>query len=133
MRESEDYQYSLPAQVINGLVRGIKLCLDVYILTLFGVIFKFFARMKVKKLAHRGEVLTTFHQFIIGLVITVASFQAYRCLWGFISGVLSLTNIDHTYEYKAQFVLHTFFINPSMDFVTFISILYLFYCLYLAN
>jgi hypothetical protein len=45
--------YSLTAQLINGVIRLAKLALDVFIMTIFVVQFKFFVDLKKHKLANQ--------------------------------------------------------------------------------
>jgi hypothetical protein len=90
--------------------------------------------MKLRKLKSTfDDDLSTFNYFIIATVLTVTTLQSYRQLWNFLEGVLSFTSVGTQTWFQTQFIVHTFFINPFMDVLTVLSMLYLFYCLYLAS
>lgn len=133
MRQSFNRDPSMVIFICNALVRLSKLLLDLFILRKFIKLFIFFLAMKKRKLAVRHDRLSPFNIFIVSLVFFIWSLQFYRVFWYFFTYNLSLTNLCLSDAFRAQFVLHVFLINPTMDLFTFLSIMYLFYTLHKAN
>jgi len=89
--------------------------------------------MKKQKLEAKHDDLTRFNKFIIATVGTLSAFQAYRQLWMAFDGAMGLLTLSREPWYQGQYIIHIFLINPGMDLCTFLGMLYLFHCLYLAN
>jgi len=110
--------------VFNYTVRIARLALDIYVISLFLRLFRFF--VNAKKLRQTGEELTQIQRRVALYTLVMCGLIVYREVFVCVTGILTLKpnpSVDGFVSVNRNFVL------PFIDILTGAGLLYMFHAL----
>jgi hypothetical protein len=104
-----------------------KLVLDLYVMSLFVITFRYFLQKRFKALAKEALRLTPFNKFILVSIIFLFFMRIAGAVYTFLVGILVLTPLFNTPAQTLSYVILDDLVFPIRDFFEVLLFSYLFF------